>query len=672
MYYDSLNRLIGKHYQTDDSCPTSNPTYNSSYTYDSGTNGKGHRTGMSDASGSTTWTYDSRRRISSESKVITGGGTYNTSWTYNSADLPLTMTYPGGEVVTNTYNTRMLLNSVIGTNTYVSDTDHDSAGRMDLRTFGNSQQTDYVYFPWNSQGGRLQFIQSGSSGSPTSLQNLEYAYDAAGNVDWIKDWKAGSPQLQDFTYDTLDRLTGAVVTGGTGGLYNETYGYNATTGNLETKAGVTLQYNNSAHKHAATNMGSNTYQYDANGNMTQRVGGQTFNLAYDAENRLISVSGAVTASFVYDGDGQRIKSVINGVTTYFVGNYYEKTGSTATKYYYAGAQRVAMRAGSTLSYLLTDHLGSTSLTTNASGGVVSELRYKAWGETRYTSGTMPTKYTYTGQYSNLSDFGLMFYNARWYDPALGRFAQADTIIPQAQGVQAWDRYAFVNNNPVRYTDPSGYCIGPLTCVLTWLGILPDFRGLVITTMLLGPNDAVVGAGLAVQSQYYLPIWDDPTNPLASSYGPAQISDVEMSDLGITDPHDGSSAVLAMENRISSALAACNKCQTDTDNLILAAIVQNGGLDIKGIKSLPTLGKGGPIDWETVLTEWGGNTSDPIAGLRQGITGMKYNTKFMLKLFMNDLGVLLDLGYTLPDEFDDANLDDIWTYLEPSGDQVGAQ
>lgn len=52
----------------------------------------------------------------------------------------------------------------------------------------------------------------------------------------------------------------------------------------------------------------------------------------------------------------------------------------------------------------------------------------------------------------------MFYDARWYDPALGRFAQADTIIPeQSQGVQAWDRYAYTSNNPLRYTDPSGHC-----------------------------------------------------------------------------------------------------------------------------------------------------------------------------------------------------------------------
>ena len=52
-------------------------------------------------------------------------------------------------------------------------------------------------------------------------------------------------------------------------------------------------------------------------------------------------------------------------------------------------------------------------------------------------------------------FGLMFYNARFYDPALGRFTSADTIVPG--GVQGWDRYAYTNNNPVLYNDPSGHC-----------------------------------------------------------------------------------------------------------------------------------------------------------------------------------------------------------------------
>ncbi len=169
---------------------------------------------------------------------------------------------------------------------------------------------------------------------------------------------------------------------------------------------------------------------------------------------------AISATFVYDGDGNRVKSVIvGGATTYYVGNYYEVTGSTITKYYYAGSQRIAMRTctGGTCSaptYLLSDQLGSTSLTLDSSGNVLSELRYKAWGEVRYAAGTTATKYTYTGQYSNIGDFGLMFYNARWYDPYLGRFAQADSIVPR--GVQGWDRYAYINNNPVNGTDPTGH------------------------------------------------------------------------------------------------------------------------------------------------------------------------------------------------------------------------
>jgi RHS repeat-associated protein len=158
---------------------------------------------------------------------------------------------------------------------------------------------------------------------------------------------------------------------------------------------------------------------------------------------------------VYDGDGRRVKSIVNGnTTTYFVGTHYEVTGSTITKYYYAGSQRIAMRTNGTLNYLLGDHLGSTSLTTNANGQVVSELSYTAWGEVRYASGNTPTKYSFTGQFSYVNDFGLMFYNARWLDVSLGRFAQADSIIPG--GIQGYDRYAYVNNSPIMFTDPSGH------------------------------------------------------------------------------------------------------------------------------------------------------------------------------------------------------------------------
>jgi len=127
--------------------------------------------------------------------------------------------------------------------------------------------------------------------------------------------------------------------------------------------------------------------------------------------------------------------------------------NVVTKYYLGGAFRI----NGAVYYALGDQLGSTNLVTDSAGAKVSELRYTAWGEVRFTDGTILTDKTYTGQRSNVADFGLMFYNARWYDAALGRFVQADTIVPE--GIQGYDRYAYTNNNPVSHSDPSGHCTG---------------------------------------------------------------------------------------------------------------------------------------------------------------------------------------------------------------------
>jgi len=184
----------------------------------------------------------------------------------------------------------------------------------------------------------------------------------------------------------------------------------------------------------------------------------TFTLAYDAKNRLVTVTGAATASFTYDGDGKQVKSIVGGVTTYYVGQHYEKKGTTVTKYYFAGTTRLAVRTDGTLSFLLGDYLGSSSVTTNASGVKTASALYKAFGETRYTTGNLGTDYKFTGQREQ-AELGLYFYGARWYDGSLGRFISPDTIVPTGtQGTQAWDRYAYVNNNPVRYNDPTGHMI----------------------------------------------------------------------------------------------------------------------------------------------------------------------------------------------------------------------
>ena len=188
------------------------------------------------------------------------------------------------------------------------------------------------------------------------------------------------------------------------------------------------------------------------------IGGSVYNLTYNAENRLTGVSGSVTASYVYDGDGKRVKETIAGVTRVFVGNHYEVDNGVVKKYYYAGATRVAENSGSALTYLLGDHLGSQALTLDSSGNRLNtntEIRYYPYGGLRYSAGSTPTTFNFTGQRRD-SGSGLLFYNARWYDPAVGRFLQADTIVPEPGNPQALNRYSYSANNSLRFIDPSGH------------------------------------------------------------------------------------------------------------------------------------------------------------------------------------------------------------------------
>ncbi len=114
-----------------------------------------------------------------------------------------------------------------------------------------------------------------------------------------------------------------------------------------------------------------------------------------------------------------------------------------------------MRKGGVVYYLLGDHLGSTSLVLNAGGAVHSRARYYPYGETRWTAGTLPTDYRFTGQRRE-SGLGLYQMGARWYDPALGRWLSADTVVPQPEEPQGLNRYSYVRNSPLVYLDPSGH------------------------------------------------------------------------------------------------------------------------------------------------------------------------------------------------------------------------
>ena len=107
------------------------------------------------------------------------------------------------------------------------------------------------------------------------------------------------------------------------------------------------------------------------------------------------------------------------------------------------------------SWLLNDHLGGTAHTLSGTTET-GEVRYRAFGVSRFSSGTTPTSVRFTGQREETS-LGLYYYNARWYDPALGHFLSPDTLVPAAGNALDYHRYAYVRFNPVKYEDGSGHC-----------------------------------------------------------------------------------------------------------------------------------------------------------------------------------------------------------------------
>ena len=147
-------------------------------------------------------------------------------------------------------------------------------------------------------------------------------------------------------------------------------------------------------------------------------------------------------------------------------------GQTWKSYYYAGNQLIALRvegdpvpSKNGVYYLHTDHLGSTSLTTCGNtggcagtplGGEMPGTRqnYYPFGQIRTQGTNLLTDKGFTGQ--RLDDTGLMHYGARYYSPVIGRFVSADTIVPGAGNPQAFNRYTYGLNNPVKYTDPTGH------------------------------------------------------------------------------------------------------------------------------------------------------------------------------------------------------------------------
>ncbi len=205
------------------------------------------------------------------------------------------------------------------------------------------------------------------------------------------------------------------------------------------------------------------FQYDTNGNLLA-TGEQKYE--YNGFNQLVKVfdtKGKLVEEYSYDESGNRIRKieyVADGKTqkTYYVGKglvrVVNEKGTFDTRYMYDNNGVLVARKdpNGKIFYYQADHLGSTSLMTDEKGSVVEETTYLPFGEV--LDGGVKEKFLYTGKEKDVS--GLYYYGARYYDPQLKKFTQADTVIPDMYDPQSLNRYSYVKNNPYTYVDRDGH------------------------------------------------------------------------------------------------------------------------------------------------------------------------------------------------------------------------
>ena len=203
--------------------------------------------------------------------------------------------------------------------------------------------------------------------------------------------------------------------------------------------------------------------YDANGNLLQ----DEKNLyGYDSLNQLVSVRANtleqnLLESYVYDDSGKRIKKVSfhtdgSNETMYYINDNFlrvvNSSGTFDTIFYFHNGQRIARKdPDGKLFFYHPDHLGSTDLVTDEDGNKVEKTAYMPFGEV--LSGG-ESRFGFTGKEKD-KETGLMYYGARYYSPSFKRFTQPDSVIADIYNPQNLNRYSYVLNNPVKYTDPSG-------------------------------------------------------------------------------------------------------------------------------------------------------------------------------------------------------------------------
>ena len=365
---------------------------------------------------------------------------------------------PDGENVKYTYDPAGQLTSV---GSYLTGIDHDTSGRTTSQRYGNGLFEQRTYDP-----NRGWLDSQTLAKDPKFLHPLfsaTYAHDPTGRVNFAmtsNPLPGGPPSVTEtFGYDELGRLT-AHTTSARPSVLPETYQYDALGRITRSPTAGTYHYDDPAHPHAVTSTAAgHSRSYDSAGNVStiSNPGRPALTLTWGPSGMPQTMSSSQgTSSMVYDETGQRVRRITATGSTYYLNQYVELNAAGMTRSYWAGDQLIARRGPTgKVSYLLQDRLHSTRVVTDDSGAVTGRYDYEPYGAQNPGNLADGTSQLWQGQRSD-EDSGLIYMNARFYDPELGQFTAPDSLVPDVYQPQTLNRYAIDNNDPTNRVDPSGH------------------------------------------------------------------------------------------------------------------------------------------------------------------------------------------------------------------------
>ena len=436
--YDALNRMTNK-------------ASSGGYTIGFELFPTGQRATMFDASGTTTYTYDTCNRLLTKA---TPQGTL--TYTYDALGNMFKLrssTTSGTSLKYFRDNLNRITNVV---DRFANSTFYgfDAAGNLQNSLYPNNVTNAYAYDALN----RLTNISVKTASG--TIASFGYRLGLAGNRTNLAENVTGTARTNAWGYDPLYRLTNEVITGG---APTGTIGYSYDIVGNRTNRTSTVSGISAATPAYGTNDTVTGDTYDNNGSTTASGG---TNYGYDVESHLTNFnSGAVT--FVYDGDGTRVKKTAGGVATYYLVDDHNPSGypqvleelatvgSTPAVLYTYGLDLISQRqANATTSFYGYDGNGNTRFLTGTNAAISDTYAYDSFGTLIASTGTTTNNYRFTGEQYD-PNLGFYYLRSRYLNPGTGRFWTRDAYEGYREVPASLHKYAYCQLNPVNRTDPSG-------------------------------------------------------------------------------------------------------------------------------------------------------------------------------------------------------------------------